>query len=407
VSDGPLEAARLAVQNVTDGACVIVGSLAAEPRYLMQALAERATRLRRVDVWAGMLLSDYSFLGIPSLRFTTWFPPGTLSRHPVALDRVRFLPLSWAKVAELVQVKARDAVVMLQVAAADEDGYHSLSLSAGHMGLALEEARVILAEVNPNLPRTRGARVHSSRLTMAIPVDSPVPAFPGGVAGDVERAVAARVAHLIDDDVTLQAGVGVVPDACLCALAQAGRTGLRIHSSASEGVVELARAGALAAGPAVVRAGEILGGPRLYDFVAGNEQVELVDARHTHFPDALMAIDRLVSVNSAISVDVYGQVNTEYINGVHRGAVAGLADFAHAANWPGNRSIIALRSTTSDERHSRIVPRLDAETVSVSRDLTQFVVTEWGVADLRGATVDERRRALARVAHPQYRSSLV
>jgi len=397
--------ARKAMAHIQDGAQVVVGSLTSEPRHLMLALQERAASLSRVDLWGGMLLSDYGFLAAPSIKFTTWFPPGTVGRRQIPAGRIEHLPLSWAQVTEVLRERAKSLVVMVQVAPADEDGFHSLSLSAGHVGAIINEAAIVLAEVNPNLPTTRGQRVHASQLSVAIPSPTPVPEFPSTPATEADRRIARSVAELLDNNITIQVGVGTVPDVCLRELARQGFAGLRVHSAATEGVVDLALAGALALGADVVRVGEVLGGRRLYDFVDGNHQVELVSARQTHYADALMGVDRLNCVNSAISVDAYGQVNCEYLDGLHRGAVGGLADFAHAATWPGNRSVIALRSTSSGDRRSRIVPQLDAATVSVSRDLTQFVVTEYGVADLRGASVRERRNALAAIAHPRFRSS--
>jgi 4-hydroxybutyrate CoA-transferase len=398
--------AREAMAHVPDGARIIVGSMTGEPRHLMRALEEHAATLRHVDVWSGMLLSDYSFLRAPSIRFTTWFPPGMVGRRSIPPGRLEHLPLSWSQVTATLIELAPESIVMVQVAPADEDGYHSLGLSAGHIGAIIDDAKLVLAEVNPNLPRTRGRRVHRSRLAVAIPSDTPVPEFPASPHSDVDRRIAEFVVDLLEDEVTLQIGVGSVPDACLALAAAKGLRGLRIHSGATEGIIELFERGALAAGENSVRVGEILGSRRLYDFVADNPVIELVDSRLTHTARELCRIERLYCVNSAASVDVFGQVNCEYVHAQHRGAVGGLADFAHAGSWPGNRSIIALRSTTTGERESRIVASLDAATVSLSRDLAQFVVTEYGVADLRGATVRERRERLSAIAHPKFRASL-
>jgi 4-hydroxybutyrate CoA-transferase len=403
-----LRMAHQAMEHVPDGAHVLMGSLAVEPRYLMRALTEHARRLDSIDLWGGMLLSGYSFLSSDAIRYTTWFPPTTRAAS-IPAGRIQYLPLSWAQVAAELRGRAPATVVMVQVAPADGEGFHSLSLSAGHVGAVIDDVSVVLAEVNGQLPRTPGRRIHHSRLAAAIPVDYPVPEFPTAQPTAADEAIAELVAELLDDNVTLQVGVGSTPDACLRHVARAGLTGLRIHSGATSAVIDLERAGSLARStletPAI-RVGEIFGDRALYEFVDRNPTVELLDARQTHYASALQHVDRLHCVNSAISVDLFGQVNCEYVNGIHRGAVGGLADFAHAATWPGNRSIIALRSTTSGDRQSRIVRALDASTVSLSRDLTEFVVTEYGVADLRGKTTRERRRAIAGVAHPRFRASL-
>ncbi|ALL79244.1 hypothetical protein AD006_32170 (plasmid) [Pseudonocardia sp. EC080610-09] len=396
--------ARELVEVVGDGDLIVSAALGTQPRHLLRALADHAARLSRIELAAGMFFSDYAVLTSPAVRFRTWFPPGTAPGQSVPGDRVEYLPMGWAQVVDWLTHRAQPDVAVLQVSTADADGWHSYGISSSYTSAAVRAARLVLAEVNPQMPRTRGARVHRSELDGVLEVDEPVPEYPRRSPAEVDHAIAEHVAGLVTDGRTLQAGVGSIPDAVFRRLAKEGRHDLRIHGAAGPGLLELHNAGCLAEGPMTV--GEVMGDRELYDAVDDSPLITMVGGDRTHSAAALLAVPNMTCINSALSVDVYGQVNTEYVDGRHVGAVGGAIDYSRAATWPGNEGIVALRSTTSRGAVSRIVPRLDAATVSLPRDSTRFVVTEYGVADLRDRTVPERRSALARIAHPAFRSSL-
>lgn len=397
------ERARALLEIVGDDDLVVAGALGTQPRTLLRALADRARGLSRVELAAGMFFSDYSVLAAPSIRFRSWFPPGTAPGQDNHAGGVEYLPLSWAQVVDWIG-RRRPDVLLVQLSEADADGWHSFGVSSSYNAPAARAARAVIAEVNPHMPRTRGARIHRSELAGVLHVDHPVPTYPRRSPSETDLTIAGHVAALIEDGRTIQAGIGAIPDAVFGTLAQQGRRGMRVHGSASSGLLTLHRAGCMVDEPAVV--GEVMGDQELHDAVDDTGLVTMVGGERTHSAAALLAVPDLTCVNSALSVDLYGQVNTEYVAGRHTGAVGGAIDYSRAATWPGNRGIVALRSTTARDTVSRIVPALDAATVSLPRDSTQFVVTEYGVADLRDKTVPERRRELARIAHPAFRSSL-
>ena len=393
------------LKAVVDGDFVVAGALGAEPRYLMGAFTRRAAELSRLDLAAGMFLGGYDFLNAPSVRFRTWFPPGTVGGRAFSPDRIEYLPMGWAQVVEYLTDRARIDVLLLQVSPADADGFHSFGSSASYLAPAAKVARHVIAEINHSMPTTYGERIHSSELAGAIEVDYPLPAFPRRAPAAIDEQIARNVTALVEDDSTLQFGVGSIPDAVLGRLAAEGRRGMRLHAAIPMSILDFVASGGLVEEKGAITIGEALGDQALYDFIDRNERVRMVGGDVTHAVAALVTVPRLTSINSALSVDVYGQVNTEYVDGRHVGAVGGAIDFSRAATWPGNRGIVALRSTTS-AGVSRIVPDLGAATVSLPRDSTQFVVTEHGVADLRDKTIKERRREIAKVAHPSFRSSL-
>jgi 4-hydroxybutyrate CoA-transferase len=396
--------ARELVELVGDGDLVVAAALGTQPRALLRALADRARDLSRVELAAGMFFSDYTVLEAPSVRLRTWFPPGTAPGQSVPPERYEYLPMGWAQVVDWLRHRARPDVLLVQLSPADADGWHSFGISSSYSAAAARAARLVIAEVNPRMPHTRGERIHASELAGVLQVDHPVPGYPRRPPGETDAAIAAHVAGLVADDRTLQAGVGSIPDAVYARLATEGRRGLRVHGSAGPGLMDLHAAGCMADGPSLV--GEVLGDQRLYDFVADEPRVEMVGGERTHAADALLGVPNLTCINSALSVDTYGQVNTEYLSGNHVGAVGGAIDYSRAAVWPGNQGIVALRATAARGTVSRIVPDLGVATVSLPRDSTRYVVTEFGVADLQDKTVPERKRALAHIAHPAFRSSL-
>lgn len=396
-----MAAARAALRLVREGDFVVSSATTNEPRYLIRALAERARELSSVRLAAGLFLSGYDFLSAPSLSFSTWFPPGPSTPKSVRA-RINYLPLGWSQAVGWLLEREID-VLLLQVSAADEAGYHSFGLSSSYAAPAVERARKIIAEVNPRMPFTHGKRIHGSAIDEIVEVDDPVAAYPTSMPSETDRTIGSHVAALISDGATLQVGVGTIPDASLAAVAERGARDIRLHSTLTAGALRLVEADAIAADPGAIRVGDVLGDEPLYRWLDRNPAVQMVDARDTHDARALARIQQFVSVGSAFSVDLYGQVNVEYVREEHAGAIGGAADFVRAGAWPGNLSIIALPSTTRDGSTSRIVPRLDAPTVSITRDVVRYVVTEFGVADLADKTVRERARELARIAHPKFR----
>jgi acyl-CoA hydrolase len=397
-----------AVSLIRSGMTVGLGHVGAEPLSLTAALWDRGPGLRDVTLLSGMMLSGYPFLKDElrdSFSLRTWFMPGSLL-GPSGQVEAEYLPFDWVQTARFLTTGRID-VALVQVSEADGQGYHSLGISVGQHLPMLNGARLVIAEVNPNMPRTGGAAlVHQSRLDVLVRADHPLIPFPHRPAGAADVAIANNVVDYIPDGATLQFGIGSIPGAVLDRLAEEARRDLVIHSQITDPARALIDAGCCRRELPAARVGEVLGSEELYRWADRNPLIDMVDAFGTHAPEALAQISDFVSVNSALEIDLYGQVNSETLDGQQVGAIGGSLDFAIGAQFPGNLSVIALRAQTRGGT-SRIVPCLPAGPVTMQRSLVQVVATEYGAADLRGLSMGERAVALANVAAPDRRETLL
>jgi acyl-CoA hydrolase len=400
--------AEVAATLVSSGQTVAVAQLGAEPVTITAALWARAGELSDVTIVTGMMVTGYPFLKLPAspFRLRTWFMPGALLGQSFRDISADYMPLTWAQTARWLG-RLKPDVALIQVSTADADGFHSLGVCTSMTPAMISGAGLVVAEVNPQMPRTRGqSLVHRSRIDVLVPADHPIPDFPHREADEIDRRIGALAADFVPNGATLQFGVGTIPGATVRALIGAERKGLRILSQLTDPAMHLIEAGAgIADGPSAF-VGDIFGSQALYRWACGNPAVSMVsDAVESHGLESISSWAPLVSINSALEIDLYGQVNSEVTGGRTVGAIGGGLDFAMAAQLPGGTSVIALRSTT---RHgdSRIVPVLPAGPVTQPRSLQQFVVTEFGVVDLRDMSVRERAVALADIAHPDHRDAL-
>jgi len=397
-----------AVARIASGTTVAVGSLSAEPVALTAALWRRAGELRDVTILAGLMLTGYPFLRpemAGAFRLRTWFMPATLIGGATREIAAEYLPLSWAQTARYVAEVPAD-VALLQLSPADRDGYHSLGISVSLCRPMLEAARLVVAEVNDAMPRTFGeALVHESEIDIAVPASHPLPGFPHREGDDVDRRIGRFAAELIDSGSTLQFGIGTIPGATVRSLIDLRRRELRLTSQLTDAARALMDAGACVDGAPKAIVGEILGTTDLYAWCHENRSIEMVGAERSHSIRALSGREKFVSINSALEVDLYGQVNSEWLDGKQSGGIGGSLDFAVGAQIDRGLSIVALRAATA-QGASRIVPALQAGPVTVPRALVQVVVTEHGVADLRNRTSRERALALAGIADPTHRAAL-
>jgi acyl-CoA hydrolase len=303
-------------------------------------------------------------------------------------------------------------VVLCQVSTPDRDGRHSLGLVADYLPAAIAVARTTIAEVNPHVPYTFGETIPSSdERLVTVADDRALPSVKRREASEEDRAIAALVATVVPDGATMQFGVGGTPDAVLAALA--AKRDLGIHSGLiGDAVVDLVEAGVVTNARKPVDAGltvtgAIVGTERLYRWAHRNPTLLMRPVSYTHDPQVLSSFDNFFAINAAIEVDLGGQINAETVNGAYIGAVGGQAAFARAgAAAPHGRSIIALASTAAGGAISRIVARLGDGVTSTPRADADLVVTEHGVADLRGATLRQRAERLVAIADPAHRSEL-
>jgi acyl-CoA hydrolase len=299
-------------------------------------------------------------------------------------------------------------VGLLQVSPPDRDGMVSLGIGVDYAADALRHTRTLIAEINHRMPRTVGAgRFPMSAFAATVETDRPLREAPSRAPDGIDRAIGELVAGLVDDGDTLQIGVGSLPDAVLRSLS--GHADLGFHTGMiTDGVLTLIEQGVATGAKkeidqGLVVTGAALGSTSMYERLR-EFPVEFRPASYTHDPVVLSSLRSLVSVNSAIEVDLLGQVGAELRSGVHVGAVGGQVDFSRAASLTGARSVIALRSESGGR--STISPALRGGVVTTARADVDAVVTEHGVAVLTGCTVAERARRLIQVAAPQYRDRL-
>ena len=348
-------------------------------------------------------VNRFDFAGLhPQARQRGIFLSADLRESWLA-GRVDYLPTTYSGTWQWLAEQARFDLALVQVAPPDEHGQCSLGIACDFTPAAWPRATRVLAHVNPSMPRTHGPSIPWSRIDAAIEHESPLLEVPDPPADLAMDAVAAQVASLVPDHATLQLGLGRLQSAVLAALR--GRRGLRLHTGmVSDGLLGLIDNGALATAPDAVVAGVALGTPALYQAVSG--QVRFREVGHTHDHAVLRAIPRLHAINSALSVDLLGQVNGEYLGGRQLSGVGGLPDFLRGARQAtAGRGIIALPAATP-KGESRIVPMLPSGPVSVSRVDADCIVSEHGVADLRHLDVHARARAIIAIADPAQRESL-
>ena len=301
-------------------------------------------------------------------------------------------------------------VAMIQVSPADAEGNHSLGLISDHVLAATAKARLVIAEVNERVPFTLGQTIPGSSIDVAVHVSrAPVEVRAAGISA-TDEAIARHCAGFIGDGSVIQTGIGAVPDAILRMLRD--RRDLGVHSGMlGDGVVDLVEAGVVTNARKEIDAGvsingALVGTRRLYDWAHRNPAMRMSTAAYTHDAAILGQLSRLVTINSALEVDLTGQVNAEQSGAAYMGGTGGQVDFVRAgARSPGGHAIIALSATAKAGTLSRIVPTL-AGPVTTTRSDVDIVVTEFGAAQLKGQTLAERTRRLIAIAHPDFREDL-
>lgn len=398
-----------AVSRIESGMSVAFPHLSAEPTVLTEALWQRAENLSDLTVYSGMLLSGYGFLksaAAKNIRFKTWFMPGTLLRKTASDVKAEYLPLTWAQTARFLNSVSMD-VALIQVSPADADGYHSVGVNSTVSMALVKHSKLVIAQVNPLMPRTLGdARVHASELDLIVEEESPLIEYPHRPADEVDAEIGRLIADMVPDGAALQLGIGGLPGAVAEALVKRGVRDLTMISLLTDPTRELIDAGCCRSENPKAFVGDILGTRALYDWCENNPAVAMADALSTHTVEALVKRPNLFAINSALEVDLFGQLNSETLGGKQAGAMGGSVDFAIGGQVEGATSVIGLRSTTG-KGASRIVSQLDSGLVSISRTFVQYVVTEYGVANLTNKSVPERAVALAQIAHPDHRDALM
>src|ERR1700694_3169145 len=391
------------------GDVVVCGQATAEPRTLTEALVAQKSRLPPFTMVVGPVFSDtFAPERVFGMAFTSYGVIGN-ARALARTQQLDVIPSNYRSFcADSAAGRHRADVVLVQLAEAD-DGRLSASLSNDYVIDAARRARVVIAEINPDAPWTFGAEWPADIVPhLRIAATRPPLELPPTGLDDVSRRVARHAAGVISDGSTLQFGVGKIPDAILASLSHLRDLG--IHSGLiNDAVVDLIECGAVTNTGKGIDAGitvtnQLIGTQRLYRFAHQNKAVSVRPASYTHDQTVLSGVNKLVAINSALEVGLDGSVNAETLNGVAIGAIGGQLDFVRGANASrGGRAIIALPST-APKGGSRIVARV--ETVTTPRADVDAVVTEWGIAELRGCTLRERARRMIAIAAPVYREEL-
>lgn len=407
MSDPIQEARRL----LGDAPSVVVGPGCGSPTTWLRRLAELGEPSAPVELWSGLLLGDVPIeaMSAGALDYHTWHVTAA-TRNLVAAGLAAFHPMRGADVPHHLVARGVD-VAIVRVSPPDAHGRVSLGTSVSFTRPMVESARVVLGEVDPAFPRTRGmSEVARSDFDLLIDSEDPTPIYPSRAPGSVAKRIAANLIPLLPEQPAIQLGIGEIPEAVTGLLADADLGKARVVGMATDAMVELFEIGVLDPTATVpepaIAAVELMGTRALFDHADDNPTIGVYPVSLAADAPALAGIDRFVSINSALEVDLLGQVSAEWAGGRQLSGAGGSIDFSEGARAScGGLRILALPSTSRGR--SRIVARLASGTpVTLSRHQVDYVVTEHGVADLRGASVSERVERLVAVADPAERDAL-
>ncbi|HEY8804444.1 MAG TPA: acetyl-CoA hydrolase/transferase C-terminal domain-containing protein [Clostridium sp.] len=407
--------AEQAAEKIKSGNRIVTGHACAEPKEVLAAMVANCEAYENVEIvhMVTMSKSEYAQPGMEKhFRHNSLFVGGT-TRKAVNSGRADYIPCYFTEVPSLLREELPADVALIQVTLPDEHGYCSYGVSNDYTKPAAECAKLVIAEVNNRMPRTMGdSFIHVSEIDYIVESNHPIIELQPPKIGEIERKIGENIASLVEDGSTLQLGIGAIPDAVLLFLKN--KKDLGIHSEMiSDGVVDLVEAGVVTNKAKAIHKGKIvvtflMGTQRLYDFVNNNPMVEMYSVDYVNDPEVIAKNSKMISINSCVQVDLMGQVNSETIGLKQISGVGGQVDFVRGANKCKNgKSIMAMSSTAAKGTISKIVPLLDeGSAVTTSRNDVRYVVTEYGIARLRGKNLKQRARALINIAHPDFRFSL-
>ena len=405
-----------ALLYVQSGMRVYIQPGCAEPETLVEALMERGPHVEDVEIVHMLTMGSAPYVApewIGHFRHNAVFI-GSNVRDAINDGRADYTPIYLSEIEELFVSGAMPLdVALIQVSPPDAHGFCSYGVGVDTTLTAANCARFVVAQVNDQMPRTFGdSFVHISDLDVLVESSRPLPEMKVQPITDTQTAIARNVAGLIDNGAVLQTGIGGIPDAVLSLLMD--RKDLGIHSElVSDGVIPLIEAGVITGElknfkPRKVIVGFVLGSKRIFDFVDNNPIFEFHPTSYVNDPGLIARNDNMVAINSAIQVDLTGQVCSDSIGSHFYSGIGGQVDFLRGASRSqGGKPIIAISSTAKNGAISRIVPTLSPGAgVVTSRGLVRYIVSEFGVAYLHGKTIRERAKALIEIAHPAFREEL-
>lgn len=405
-----------AISHIKSGQRVFISHCSAEPGYLVNLLAEHKDNYENVEIVQLMPLGlmPLAEKGMEKhFHYNSIFVGGA-TRNAVAEGRADYTPCFFYQVPELFKTTLPLDVAVVQVSKPDEHGYCSFGVSIDCIKAAAEHAKMVIAQVNENMPRTLGdAFIHINDIDYLVEYNSPIVEIPVPVIGDAEREIGRLCASLIQDGDTIQVGIGGISDAVLLSLKD--KKDLGIHSEMlSDEIVDLIESGVITNSKKEINRGLtvvsfVLGSKKLYDYVNNNPSIKMHQISYVNNPAIIMQHKNIVSINFCVQVDLMGQVASETVGTKQISSVGGQVDFVRGVSMAENgRSIIAMTSTAKNGEISKIVPFFEKGTpVTTSRNDVDYVVTEYGIAKLKGHTLAERAKALIAIAHPKFRDELM
>ncbi|MFV0497691.1 MAG: acetyl-CoA hydrolase/transferase family protein [Candidatus Fimivivens sp.] len=409
-----LTTAENAVSRIISGDRVVIGHACGEPSFLVEKMIENSVAYRDVEIVHMVAMGKGAYCTPemkPHFRHNSLFV-GACTRSAISEGRGDFTPCFFFEIPRLFHTTLPVDVALVQVTPPDEAGNVSLGISVDYTLEAIKSAKLVIAQVNRNMPFTYGDGVIPvTDIDVFVEHDAPLIQLSPPKIGEVERAIGEHCASLIQDGDTLQLGIGAIPDAVLLFLKD--KRDLGVHSEMiSDGVLALAEAGVITNSKKTLKPGKfvvtfLMGTQRLYDFVHKNKDVEIYPVDYVNSPFVIAQNDNLVSINSCVQVDLMGQVASETIGPLQISGTGGQVDFVRGASASrGGRSIMAMPSTAKG-KISKIVPLLDeGAAVTTCRNDVDYVVTEYGVAHLKGETLRQRAKNLIAIAHPNFRPEL-
>ena len=406
-----------AIKEIQSGAHIYVHGQAATPLHLIDALIAHATssKLKEIELLhlhtiGPARYADAEFEGV--FKVTNFFL-GANMRPKLNHRNVDYLPCFLSEIPVLIRSKRRPVdVALIQVSPPDQHGYCSLGTSVDATKAAVETASLVIAQINDQMPRTHGdGIVHISQIHHAVTINEPIFETSPAVLSEVEKKIGELAASMIEDGSTLQMGIGAIPDAVMLSLKN--HKNLGIHTEMwTDGALELILSGAVNNSKKKVHPGKtvstfLMGTKKVYDFIHDNPSIVQLDASYVNHPSVIARNPKVVAINSAVEIDLTGQICADSIGGRIISGVGGQVDFITGAGMSvGGKAIIALPSRTH-RGESRITAQLKAGAgVVTTRAHVHHVITEFGIADLYGKTIAERTRELIRIAHPDDRAKL-
>ncbi|MDR2851572.1 MAG: 4-hydroxybutyrate CoA-transferase [Burkholderiaceae bacterium] len=405
-----------AVRLVRNGDTIIVPTGAAEPARLLSALSEQRRDFHGVRVSQILPIKKFDYFDpetAGNVRPAAYFFGGP-SRPGGQAGWIDYVPGHFSELPKIIKDGLTPADVVFSLASTmDEEGYFSLGLAPDYTLAAVSKARVVALEVNPHVPYSLGAcRVHISQVGALVESEDELPAVGLPAIGAVQEAIGKYVAEMIPDGATLQIGYGGIPDAVVMQLTH--KRDLGIHTEMiGDGILTLVEAGVVTNRKITTHPGKMyatfaLGSKKLYQFMHRNPMLEMHPVDITNDPCLAGRNDQLISINATMQVDFVGQCGSETLGSAPISGTGGQTDFARAANRSsGGKSFIVMPSTAKNDTISRIMPTLTPGThISTSKNDVNYVVTEYGVAQLRGKSAFQRTQALINIAHPKFRDEL-